>query len=86
MASLRITLSQLKRSKEESPRRNKRIRENNNSNKRVARVVKKLQARALPKVVPLLARISRRRRRSRSLDLSQINQLLMLKTNHVFAA
>ena len=86
MASLRITLSQLKRSKEESPRRNKRIRENNNSNKRVARVVKKLQARALPKVVPLLARISRRRRRSRSLDLSQINQLLMLKTSHVFAA
>ena len=86
MASLRITLSQLKRSKEESPRRNKRIRENNNSNKRVARVVKKLQARALPKVVLLLARISRRRRRSRSLDLSQINQLLMLKTNHVFAA
>ena len=86
MASLRITLSQLKRSKEESPRRNKRIRENNNSNKRVARVVKKLQARALPKVVLPLARISRRRRRSRSLDLSQINQLLMLKTNHVFAA
>ena len=86
MASLRITLSQLKRSKEESPRRNKRIRENNNSNKRVARVVKKLQARALPKVVLLLARISRRRRRSRSLDLSQIHQLLTLKTNHVFAA